>query len=113
MDKSKDIDAFCIDGKLPEEYVDEMVAFFKILGDESRVRILHALSAGELCVSDLVDAVELSQSSVSHQLRLLRLNGLVKARREGRNIYYALDDNHVMDIFNTSLRHVAHKFENH
>ena len=113
MDKLHDIDAFCINGNLPDEYVDEMVAFFKILGDETRIRILHVLSHGELCVTDLVEAVDLSQSSVSHQLRLLRLNGLVKARREGRNIYYALDDNHVTDIFITSLRHVAHKFENH
>lgn len=113
MDKSQDIDAFCIDGKLPDEFVDEMVAFFKILGDETRVRILHVLSHGELCVTDLVEAVALSQSSVSHQLRLLRLNGLVKARRDGRNIYYALDDEHVTDIFLTTLRHVAHKFENH
>ncbi len=113
MDKSQDIDIYSIDGKLPDVYVDEMVAFYKILGDETRIRILYALSHGDLCVSDLVDAVSLSQSSVSHQLRLLRLNGLVRAKRDGRNIYYALDDNHVTDIFITTLQHIAHKFENH
>ena len=90
-------------------YVREMAKFYKVLGDETRQRILYALSQREMCVTDLVDALEMSQSSVSHQLRILRDNGQVRTRRDGRNIFYSLDDKHVLDIFQEALQHISHR----
>src|SRR5918993_624487 len=80
---------------------------FSALGDPTRVRILDALSHGELCVCDLAAVLSLSQSAVSHQLRLLRGLRLVRARREGRMVFYALDDQHVVDLLGEGLNHVA------
>lgn len=79
---------------------------FRALGDPTRVRILDALSHEELCVCDLAAVLSLSQSAVSHQLRLLRGLRLVKPRREGRMVFYALDDRHVVDLLQQGLRHV-------
>ena len=79
---------------------------FSALGDPTRVRILDALSHGELCVCDLAAVLGLSQSAVSHQLRLLRGIRLVKPRRDGRIVFYSLDDQHIMSIFKQTLQHV-------
>ena len=79
---------------------------FRALGDPTRVRILDALSHGELCVCDLAAVLSLSQSAVSHQLRFLRSLRLVKPRREGRMVFYSLDDRHVVDLLQQGLRHV-------
>src|SRR4026209_2109695 len=79
---------------------------FSALGDPTRVRILDALSHGELCVCDLAAVLRLSQSAVSHQLRLPRGTRLVRPRRDGRVVFYALDDQHIMSIFNQTLQHV-------
>jgi ArsR family transcriptional regulator len=79
---------------------------FSALGDPTRVRILDALSHGELCVCDLAAVLGLSQSAVSHQLRLLRGLRLVRPRRDGRVVFYALDDQHIMSIFRQTLQHV-------
>jgi ArsR family transcriptional regulator len=79
---------------------------FRALGDPTRVRILDALSLCELCVCDLAAVLGLSQSAVSHQLRLLRGLRLVRARREGRMVFYTLDDRHVTDLLQQGLRHV-------
>jgi ArsR family transcriptional regulator, lead/cadmium/zinc/bismuth-responsive transcriptional repressor len=79
---------------------------FSALGDPTRVRILDALSHGELCVCDLAAVLRLSQSAVSHQLRLLRGLRLVRPRREGRVVFYDLDDQHIMSIFKQTLQHV-------
>lgn len=92
-------------------YVREMAKFYKVLGDETRLKILYALSRREMCVTDLVDALGMSQSSVSHQLRILRDNGQVRTRRDGRNIYYSIDDKHVVDIFQEALQHIIHRME--
>ncbi|HMO58720.1 MAG TPA: metalloregulator ArsR/SmtB family transcription factor, partial [Roseiflexaceae bacterium] len=73
-----------------------------------RVRILHALSQAELCVGDLAWLLGMSESAVSHQLRLLRELRIVRARRDGRLIYYALDDDHVVHLFQTTLEHLGH-----
>ena len=95
--------------QMAEVYVREMAKFYKVLGDETRLRILYALSQKERCVTDLVDILGMSQSSVSHQLRILRDNGQVRTRRDGRNIYYSLDDKHVLDIFLEALQHISHR----
>ena len=89
-----------------EAEVVDLAETFKTLGDPTRVRILDALSHGELCVCDLAALVRMSESAVSHQLRLLRNLRLVKPRREGRMVFYALDDRHIIMLFRQGRRHV-------
>ncbi|HQZ90533.1 MAG TPA: metalloregulator ArsR/SmtB family transcription factor [Thermomicrobiales bacterium] len=84
---------------------------FGALADPTRLRIAAALAARELCVSDLAATLGLSQSAASHQLRVLRDRGLVRARRDGRLSYYALDDEHVAGLFGQALDHVRHTME--
>ncbi len=79
---------------------------FKMLGDVTRVRILKALFLEELCVCDIAAVLEMTQSAVSHQLRLLRGARLVKYRKEGKAVYYSLDDDHVKTLFDQGLEHV-------
>ncbi|HSK10716.1 MAG TPA: metalloregulator ArsR/SmtB family transcription factor [Vicinamibacterales bacterium] len=79
---------------------------FRVLGDPTRVRVLDALSHAELCVCDLATLLGLSQSAVSHQLRVLRGLRLVRSRRDGRMVFYALDDDHITSLFGEGLRHV-------
>ena len=85
--------------------VDDLTEIFRVLGDPTRVRILDVLSRSEVCVQDLANALRLSESAVSHQLRLLRGARIVRARRAGRNVFYALDDHHVLALFEQGLRH--------
>ena len=82
---------------------------FRVLGDVTRVRMLDALSRAELCVSDIARHIGLSESAVSHQLRLLRGSRLVRARRAGRLVYYALDDHHIVRLFDQGLQHVEER----
>lgn len=89
------------DGRLSE-----LAQTFKLFGDFTRIKILCALAAGELCVCDIAELVEASQSTVSHQLRLLRASRLVKVRREGKGAFYSLDDMHVLSIIQAGLEHV-------
>lgn len=91
--------------------VSKLSSFFKVIGDETRVKIIYALSQKEMCVNDISDILDISQSAVSHQLKQLRLEGQVKTRREGKNIYYSLDDQHVVDILNQALKHIQHKMK--
>ena len=77
-----------------------------MLGDPTRVKILDTLGAGELCVNDLAAKVGISESAVSHQLRLLRTMRLVRVRREGRLAYYAVDDDHILELLNQARTHV-------
>jgi DNA-binding transcriptional ArsR family regulator len=79
---------------------------FRILGDPTRIRILDALSGGELCVCDIASLASISESAVSHQLRLLRGMRLVKSRRAGRLVYYALDDHHIIELLRQAHTHV-------
>ncbi len=81
---------------------------FRALSDPTRVRIVSLLADVELCVCDLAAALDMSQSAVSHQLRTLRDRRLVRWRREGRHIFYTLDDEHVADLYRRSLQHVTH-----
>jgi ArsR family transcriptional regulator len=85
-----------------------LAELFRALSDPTRVRILSALAVGELCVCDLAAALEMSQSAISHQLRLLRELRLVRRRKDGQMAFYALDDEHVSDLFRQSLEHVLH-----
>ena len=92
-----------------ESDVSKLQELFKALGDGTRIKILYALSKSELCVCDISSIIDMSQSAVSHQLRILRNLRLVKYRKEGKIVYYSLDDNHVVQLFNQGLEHVKHE----
>jgi len=94
---------------LDEESVLDLAETFKMLGDTTRVRILDALARTEVPVCDLAEVLGLTQSAVSHQLRLLRSMRLVKSRRDGRHIYYTLDDDHILGLFEQGLEHVQER----
>jgi DNA-binding transcriptional ArsR family regulator len=87
--------------------VQTLAETFRILGDPTRLRIVDALADGELCVCDISERVGISESAVSHQLRLMRSMRIVRGRREGRCVYYTLDDQHVLSLFQQGLRHVT------
>lgn len=93
--------------QLPSDTVSTLAETFRILGDPTRVRIVDALAEGELCVCDIAEHVGISESAVSHQLRLMRSMRIVRGRRDGRCVYYTLDDQHVLDLFQQGLRHVS------
>lgn len=88
------------------EQVDKLAELFKVLSDPTRVRILQALHCQRLCVCDIAETLGMTQSAISHQLRILRQARLVRARREGRSIFYTLDDDHVSQVFEQGLEHV-------
>ena len=87
----------------------ELSEFFKFFGDTTRIRIIHLLLSGEVSVNDIAEKLNLEQSVVSHRLRILRTANLVKPRRDGRKMFYSLDDEHIGLIFNTGLTHILHK----
>ena len=93
---------------LPEAEAQRVAETFKLLGDTTRVKILHALSKRELCVCDLAAIVQMGQSAVSHQLRLLRGARLVKYRRDGKMAWYSLDDEHINLLLRQGVDHVRH-----
>lgn len=92
--------------QLDEDVLFDLAELFKIFGDSNRIRILYALSGTEMCVSDIAGLLNLSTSAVSHQLRILKSSKLVRCRREGKIIFYMLDDDHVKEIINMGLEHV-------
>ena len=84
----------------------DLAELFKIFGDSTRIKILSALNESELCVCDIASVLSMTKSAVSHQLRILRTAKLVKIRRQGKEIYYSLDDEHVGEIFSIGLEHI-------
>ncbi len=90
----------------PDERLYDLAELFKIFGDSTRVKILYALLEGELCVCDIASLMEVTQSAVSHQLRVLKNSKLVKFRREGKTVYYSLADSHVIQILDQGMEHV-------
>ena len=91
---------------LTDAHVQSVADTFRVLGDPTRVRILDALAEGELCVQNLAARVGISESAVSHQLRLLRTMRLVRVRREGRLAFYAVDDHHILELLRQARTHV-------
>ncbi|MCM1307610.1 MAG: metalloregulator ArsR/SmtB family transcription factor [Butyrivibrio sp.] len=89
-----------------EEVLYDLAELFKVFGDSTRIRILYALVESELCVGDIAQLLNLGQSAVSHQLKILKDAKLVRYRREGKIIFYALDDEHVRNILNMGMEHV-------
>ncbi|HNP74256.1 MAG TPA: metalloregulator ArsR/SmtB family transcription factor [Kouleothrix sp.] len=94
---------------IDDQLTSQLAEIFKALADPTRVRMLHALLHAELCVGDLAAVLEMSESAVSHQLRLLRSLRVVRARRDGKQVYYTLDDEHVARLFQISLEHLGHE----
>ena len=100
---------FDMEKELQQEVIQELAEFFKIFGDATRIRILQTLLEGERNVGDLADVLEMSQSAVSHQLRVLRQNDLVKYRKEGKTVFYSLDDEHIRMVLEQGMTHLRHK----
>ena len=90
----------------PDEQLYDLAELFKIFGDSTRVKILYALLESELCVCDIAKLMEVTQSAVSHQLRVLKNSKLVKFRREGKTVYYSLADDHVLHILDQGMEHI-------
>lgn len=95
-------------GLVSSQTASTLAETFAALSDPNRLRLISALATTELCVCDLAATLGMSQSAVSHQLRLLRALRLVRARKEGRIVYYALDDEHIRDLFQRGLEHIHH-----
>ncbi|PIG91625.1 MULTISPECIES: metalloregulator ArsR/SmtB family transcription factor [Chroococcaceae] len=91
---------------MPVDKAQQMAEFFNALADPNRLRLMSALANRELCVCDLAAAVKVSESAVSHQLRILRSQHLVKYRREGRNVYYSLADQHIISLYQEVSEHL-------
>jgi len=99
---------------LSSDDAEELAARFKLLSDPGRLRMVYALlEAGELCVGDIADQVDASESATSHQLRQLRLAGLVKARRTGREVRYRIADMHVRLLLDVAVEHYLHETRHH
>lgn len=92
---------------IPLQQSNDLASLFKTLGDSTRIRIMDALAKSEFCVCDLAEILELSQSATSHQLRVLRNSKLVKYRRDGKMVYYTLDDDHVLSFYKQGLEHIS------
>lgn len=93
---------------LPDQISLRMAETFKILGDATRIRILSLLIQREMCVCDIADTLQMGQSAISHQLRVLRSARLVKFRKEGKEAWYSLDDDHVVTLLGQGLEHISH-----
>lgn len=91
----------------PDETLYDLAELFKLFGDSTRVKILYALLESELCVCDIAKLMEVTQSAVSHQLRVLKANKLVKFRKEGKVVYYSLADEHVSRILSQGMEHIC------
>lgn len=101
-----------VKAKMPDETpVYEVSELFKVFGDSTRARIICALNIEEMCVCDLSVLLGMSQSAISHQLRLLKVARIVKSRKQGRVVYYALDDAHIGQIFAMAFDHVMEEME--
>ncbi len=94
---------------LSSDMLQNLAETFKVLGDPTRLNIIHVLSKQELCVCDLAALLQTTTSVVSHQLRILRNLRLVRVRREGQNVFYCLDDNHIRHLFNEGLLHIQER----
>ena len=96
--------------RMPEaDTFNKLAEFFKIIGDTTRTRILFALDQNEMCVCDIANVLGMSKSSISHQLGTLRRSGIVKCRKEGKEVFYMLDDEHIKKVFEIGIEHIEHK----
>lgn len=92
-----------------ENTIQKLANLYKIMGNDTRCKILYSLSINEMCVCDLSNVLSMTKSSISHQLSKMREAGVVKCRRDGKEVYYSLDDEHISSLFAISLAHINHK----
>ena len=104
--ESEDILQQISDEMPPEEILYDLAEIFKIFGDSTRIKILYTLFESELCVRDIAEILSMTQNAVSHQLRVLKNNKLVRFRKEGKNVYYSLADDHVYSIIKMGMEHL-------
>ena len=104
----RDIVKQVIDALPDEEILYDIAELFKVFGDSTRIKIICALFESEMCVYDLAATLNMTQSAISHQLRILKGAKLVKNRRDGKLMYYSLDDEHVKQIFDAGYKHIMH-----
>lgn len=96
-----------VEAKMPDETeLYDLSELFKVFGDSTRIRILFVLFEAEVCVCDIAEALNMTQSAISHQLRILKQSKLVKSRREGKSVFYSLADGHVRTIISMGLEHI-------
>ena len=88
--------------------IEALSAFFKMMGDPTRIRMMCVMAQGEMCVQDIASALDMTKSAISHQLSGLKENKIVKSRREGKNVFYSIDDDHVHTVLNIAMTHVKH-----
>lgn len=93
------------------EDISKVVTFYKVLSDETRLKILYALKEEELCAGDIAVLLDMTKSAVSHQLAVMRKMHQIKSRRVGKNVFYSLDDEHIVDILEEALIHMTHSDE--
>ena len=98
------------EGSPTEEMVYDLVELFKVFGDVTRVKIIYALLESEMCVCDIASLLDMTQSAISHQLRVLKKASLVKLRKEGKTVFYSLDDQHIDKIFSFGLDHIKEMY---
>ena len=100
-----------VKNKMPDDNkLYDLADLFKVFGDLTRIKIIYALFEEEMCVCDIADLLNMTQSAISHQLRVLKQARLVKFRKEGKIVYYSLDDNHINQIFNCGLCHIEENY---
>ncbi len=102
----EDIQKQVMDTMPPEEEMQDLADFFKVFGDATRLKILFVLKCSEMCVLDIATMLHMTQSAISHQLRVLKQMDLVKNRREGKTIFYSLADSHIVTILGQGLDHI-------
>lgn len=95
--------------EMEKDFIMDLAEFFKVFGDMTRIRILQSLHNGEKHVNELAELLDMTQSAISHQLRVLRQNDLVKYRKEGKIVFYALDDEHIHTLLEQGMVHIRHK----
>ena len=98
--------------KMPEDgYIYDLAELFKVFADSTRMKVIYALLEDELCVCDIANIVGTTQSAISHQLRVLKQAKLVKFRKEGKIVYYSLDDEHISEMYEMAKRHIEEEYE--
>lgn len=99
------------DSMLSATQIDRISSLFKVLGDPTRAKIVLALDNREVCVCTLAESLKMTKSAVSHQLSVLKANNIVKSRREGKQVYYSFDDQHITDIIEMAQAHIMHRHD--
>lgn len=94
-----------------ENQIEALSAFFKMMGDPTRIKMMYLMSQGEVCVQDIASALGMTKSAISHQLSGLKDSKIVKSRRDGKNVYYSIDDDHVHAVLSLAMTHIQHRNE--